>query len=101
MNIKIVCMVSGVALLLAIPTGWPYDFYILLRWLICISAIITASGFYKSKLSGWAFLFGLMGLLFNPIFPFYLKKNTWVMIDLVSSVLFFLAAYSTKKNKYG
>ncbi|MBP8961087.1 hypothetical protein KBG31_02600 [Patescibacteria group bacterium] len=100
MNIRWLCIVSSVLLLLAIPSGWwPYGYYILLRWVIFISSIISALGFYKSKLTAWAFIFGAIAFLFNPIAPIYLSKTCWVSIDLISAVLFFLAAYSFKKAK--
>ena len=99
MNIKLLCIASGVLLLLAIPSIWPYDFYILLRWFISISSIIVAYGFYKSKLTGWTFVFGAIAFLFNPLIPIYLNKSSWVGIDLICAILFFLAAYSVKKKE--
>lgn len=98
MNIKSLCIISGVLLLLAIPTWWPSDFYILLRWAIFISSIIVAYGFYKSKIMAWTFIFGAVAFLFNPIAPMYLGKSTWVIFDFIGAVLFFLAAYSKKKD---
>lgn len=95
---KWLCLASGILLLLAIPTGWSYDFYILLRWLIFLSSVYIAYGFYKSKLKAWMFIFGTIAFLFNPIIPIYLIKSSWILIDLVSAVLFFLAAYSIKKE---
>ena len=85
-------------LLLAIPSVWPYDFYILLRWFISISSIIVASGFYKSKLMGWVYVFGGVAFLFNPIIPIHLNKSSWVLIDFIVAILFFLAAYSAKRK---
>ena len=99
MNIKTLCIISGVCLLLAIPTGWPYDFYVLLRWFIFGVSAYVAYGFYKSNLPAWALIFGGIFLLFNPIFPVYLSKSSWVLIDFVSAILFFLAAYSIKTKK--
>lgn len=96
---KRLCIISGIFLLLAIPSGWPYDFYILLRWVIFISSAIVAWGFYKSKLPAWIFIFGAIAFLFNPILPIHLTKSDWVPIDLISSFLFFLAAFATKKNE--
>lgn len=97
MNIKWICIISGVVLFLAILPSWPYGYYILLRWFIVISATIVALGFYKSKLTGWALAFGAISVLFNPIFPFYMNKSSWVAIDFVAAILFFLAAYSAKR----
>jgi hypothetical protein len=99
MNIRGLCIASGVLLLLAIPSGWPYGFYVLLRWAISISSVIIAYGFYQSKLSAWALIFGGVAFLFNPLIPVFLDKSSWVMIDFISSLLFFLAAYSGVKQK--
>lgn len=98
MNIKWLCVLSGALLLLAIPTGWPYSFYILLRWFIFITSAIVAYGFYMSKISTWALVFGGIAFLFNPIAPIYLNKSTWVSLDFISAVLFFVASGSTKKK---
>lgn len=97
MNIKWISIIAGVLLILAIPTGWPYDFYIILRWVISVSSAIVAYGFYKSKLQAWTFVFGALVFLFNPILPVYLSKSSWVLIDLIAAILFFIAAYSYKK----
>lgn len=99
MNIKWLCIASGVFLLLAIPSGWPYDFYILLRWIIFITSLIVAIGFHKSGLNGWMMVFGGVVFLFNPIIPIHLAKSSWVLIDFVSAILFFIASSSTKKGK--
>lgn len=97
MNMKGLCIASGIILLLAIPTGWSSDFYILLRWTIFISSIIVAYGFYKSKILAWTFVFGAVAFLFNPIAPIYLGKSTWVIFDFIGAVIFFLAGFSNKK----
>lgn len=99
MNIKWLCLGSGILLILAIPTGWPYDFYIFLRWVISISSGLVAFGFYKSSFRAWAFVFGAVTFLFNPIAPVYLSKSTWVVIDFIGAILFFLTAYSIKGRK--
>lgn len=95
---KNICIGSGLLLLLAIPSFWPYGFYIFLRWVICIVSFYVAYGFYKSKLSGWALIFCILTLVFNPIFPVYLNKTSWVMIDLIGAIMFFLAAFSHKNE---
>lgn len=99
MNIKWLCIASAIFLLLAIPPGWPYGFYQLLRWAIFASSVVVTWGFYKSHITAWAFIFGAVALLFNPIAPIYLNKQSWVPIDFVAAVLFFLAAYATKKER--
>lgn len=98
MNPKWACIICGILLLLGIPTGWPYGYYVLLRWIVCGGAIFAAVGFSKSKLPGWALTFGAIALLFNPIIPVYLNKSAWVGIDLITSIIFFLSAYAIKEK---
>jgi len=98
MNIKWPSIVSGILLLLGILNIWPYNYYTILRWIICGTAIFNAIGFSKSKLTGWMFVFGALAFLFNPIFPIYMNKSSWVGIDLISAVLFFISAYSIKQK---
>lgn len=99
MNIKWLCLASGILFLLGIPTGWPYSYYILLRWAILVSSAAVSYGFYNSKLQGWALVFVAVAILFNPIVPFYLSKSTWVIMDFIGACLFFVAGFSTRKNK--
>lgn len=94
---KWICIVSGILLALGI-LQWPYGYYILLRWLIFGSAALVAIGFYNSKFTGWALAFGVIAFLFNPMVPVYLTRQTWVSIDLICSVLFFIAGFA-KKSK--
>jgi len=99
MKIKWLCIASGILLLLAIPSGWAYDFYILLRWIIFITSLIVANGFHKSNLDGWMLVFGGIAFLFNPIVPVHLSKSSWVLIDFASAILFFIASSSVKRRK--
>jgi hypothetical protein len=99
MGIKTLCIIAGVSLFLAIPTGWPYDFYVLLRWFIFGVSAYVAYGFYKSNLPAWSLIFGGIAFIFNPLFPIYLTKTNWVAIDFISTILFFIAGYSSKKNE--
>lgn len=94
---KVLSIICGLALLAGIPSGWPYDYYVLLRWLVAASGLYLAYGFYKSNLIAWTFVFGAVSFLFNPLIPIYLSKSNWIPIDFISAILFFLAAYSYKK----
>ena len=98
MNIKWLSMASGVLLFLGILNGWPYEYYIILRWIVCGVAVFNVVGFSKSKLTGWALVFAALAFLFNPLIPVYLNKSSWVGIDLISAIIFFLAAYSINKK---
>lgn len=95
MKVKSVCIIASVALFLAI-FALPYGYYTLLRFFIFILGGFVSYKFFISKLSFWGWSFAVVSYLFNPIFPVYLSKSTWIFIDLISAVLFALAAYSAK-----
>lgn len=95
--IRWLCIISGALLLLAIPTFWPYNYYIFLRSAIFSSSILVAYRLYKSGLINETFIFVVVAFLFNPIASVYLNKQTWVYIDFISAILFFAMAYYVKK----
>lgn len=80
--IAIFVLVVGVAPL-------PYGYYTLLR--------IVATGVFAwaalisferdEKVLPWVFAFGV--ILFNPLFPIYLSKEIWMVIDLGAAALLF------------
>ena len=65
---------------------------------MCGVAIFNAISFSKLNLTGWVLVFGALAFLFNPLIPIYLNKSSWVGIDLISAIVFFLAAYSNKNK---
>jgi len=66
----------------------PYGYYTLLRIAICILAGFSAYVAFESEKKPWLWLFGTIAILFNPIIPIYLDKETWTIIDLIVAVIF-------------
>jgi len=94
---KYLCIGCGVLLLLGIPSGWAYGYYVFLRWTVFLSSIYLVYTSYQNKPNGWVFVFGVIAFMFNPLFPIYLSKDSWVGIDFLSSIFFFVV--STRKNE--
>jgi len=92
-------MISGIILLIGIPSWLPYGYYIILRIAIFISSILIAYRFYKKSLTFWAFVFGAVGLLFNPLMPVYMSKESWIPIDFITAIIFFYVAFNKKIAK--
>lgn len=85
-------------LLIAIPTGlWGYGYYVLLRWVVTGTALFVLWAAYELKETKWIWIMGLIALLFNPIAPIYLDKNTWVIIDFIVAGIFLISIFKTKK----
>lgn len=93
-----VAIVAGIMLLLAIPSMWPYGYYQLLRWIVAGSAGYIAFKKYESDSKYWMWTMIAVLILFNPLIPFHLDKEVWVVLDIISAVIFFLSTITRKQN---
>jgi len=75
-----------------------YYFYQVLRWIICGTALYTGWTFHQTDNIKWSYPFFIIGILFNPIAPFFLDKGIWSTIDIVVAV-FFIFSLSKKTNE--
>ncbi len=78
----------------------PYDYYILLRWVVCGVAVFGIYYAIKAARDIWAWPFGISGLLFNPIIPVHLNRNTWRVIDLAVACIFFLSIFMLRRSSH-
>ncbi len=91
-------VVAGVMLLLALGS-WEYSYYQILRVVVCGASVFLAWHLFDFKQTGWAWVFVVTGILFNPIAPIYLERETWQMIDFAAAILFFSSFAAETKNK--
>lgn len=98
---NIACLLSAIMLLLAIPEFFPYGYYTLLRWVVSAGAVFLVYISHQLKKTFWVFLMALIALLFNPIAPIHLDKETWVIINLIVAVLFLVSIFKTKCPQEG
>lgn len=90
--------ITAAALLIWALRDHAYEYYTLLRFVVCG---VTTYGVYlagRNKKIGWAWIFGIIAVLFNPIVPVHLERATWAIIDvgvslfLMTSIALFKAA---------
>ena len=91
---KTIFLIAGIALFLGI-LPMPYGYYQLLRWLICGVGAYGAYLSYEKKKIKWAWILGVIALIFNPFVRFYLSRGGWKIIDLIAGVAF--CVYFKKK----
>ena|ERR1035437_9188994 len=89
-------VITGVMLLLAIPSIWPYGYFNILRWVVTGVALYNAYLALESKKNSWAFIMGIIVILFNPIAPIFLQKQTWVVLDLITAIVMFVSVGKLK-----
>ncbi len=86
-------MAKGIAatMLFAALGHHVYDYYVLLRWVVCGVASFSAYQALQLKRSGWIALFLTAALMFNPFLPVRFERGTWGPVDLSMGVLFLVA----------
>ncbi|MGL3214036.1 DUF6804 family protein [Bradyrhizobium sp. BR 1433] len=77
----------AVALLLFAILKLPYGYYTFLRVAIFGFCGVVAALSFLEKTSFWGLAFLLLALLFNPVFPVYLQRQTWFWLDLGAAIV--------------
>lgn len=77
---------------------WPYAYYQLLRWVVCGSAAYSVYIAYTQKRRVWTGTFAVVAILFNPIAPFYMERETWQILDVVAAIPFLAFAFTNRKD---
>lgn len=98
-NIKLkttLTVISIIALLLAIPSIWPYGYYQLLRWLIAGTAVFIVYVASELAKKTWIWIMAVIAILFNPIVPIHLAKETWIVIDFITAIIFIVSIFKIK-----
>ena len=80
-------IVPGLLLIALLPL--PYFYYQLLRIVVTVVASIYAYKFYEDNQMAWVLVFGIIALIWNPIFPIYMDKSVWIVLDIIGAGIFF------------
>jgi uncharacterized membrane protein YccC len=89
--------VIAVLMLLAALGHWPYGYYQFLRLVVCGTGLYVAWLLaYSSKYPWTAWFFVPIAILFNPLVPVHLSRDTWQLIDPICAVVFLLACIVAK-----
>ena len=82
----------------------PYGYYTFARVIVFVLSIIFLFMWYAAEGMEFSMKFIpviIVAILWNPILPIYLDKETWVILDvlaIVTEIIVTLLAYSTIKN---
>jgi len=88
-NLKIVLLVSALALCLAVIPVWPYGYYVLLRFIVCGTAAYAIYLLKSNQAFSTHLIFlVIVAVLFNPFIPIHLTRALWLLINLGCAVYF-------------
>ena len=92
-------LVTAILLFIALFT-LPIGYYNFLRWVVCLTAIYTLIISYKADgaVNFGVWLFILIAILFNPIFPIFMSRSIWRVSDLIVAVIFLASTFFIREN---
>jgi len=74
-----------------------YSYYEILRTVVFLFAgwlaLITTlhqDGYFANPNSKYPIIFGIIAVLFNPIFPIHLSREIWAPIDIIAGIFFLI-----------
>lgn len=74
----------------------PYGYYQLLRWVIAGTTGYLAYLAYESKKNTWTWILAITAILFNPIAPIHLNRETWAVLDIIAAAIIFTSIFKIK-----
>ncbi len=90
---NVALVIAAAVLLLALFDGWQYGFFTMLRFVVFATTAYVAWLAYEERREKWIWAFGFVAVLFNPFFPIYLDRETWVVIDFGIGLFLLSATY--------
>lgn len=79
--------------------SWPYAYYQVLRWVVLVAAVYALWVFFTEKRYGWALFFVAAAILFNPIAPIYMERESWQLYDVAAGVAFLASLAALKQER--
>lgn len=115
---SVVVRLVAAALLFWAIGDHPSGYYKALRWLVCAAGVyavilnvaakkIPSGDLNDYSPSGapfghastfWAWVLGIIAVLFNPIFPVHLDRATWQAYDATAGLFFLVSAYFIREQ---
>ena len=87
MNKSILWIPTIILILAVLPL--PYAYYLVLRLIIPVFAILTAFSIYSKKSDDiFIYVFGFLAILYNPLIPIHLTKDIWMVLNVLSAFAF-------------
>ena len=81
-------VILSILMLFGAIAEWPYGYYVLLRWITCITSILVAFQAFEKNIDWVKVVFIVIAILFNPLTPIYLSRSTWIPLDIITAIFF-------------
>ena len=96
---KLVSIAAAFLLIIAI-FNLPIGYYTFMRIGVTAASIYLISQKLRNGVNLQIVILGIIGILFNPIWPIYLgSKSAWKPIDIIASIIFLILAFNKNQTK--
>jgi ABC-type xylose transport system permease subunit len=79
--------IATIVLLWALNPDNPYGYYILLRWVCCGIFLFLLTKAVDLRVGGWAWVFGVMAGVYNPILRVHLNRDMWSVLNVITIIV--------------
>lgn len=84
MRPQIVVGVVAIAVAIALIPTMPYGYYRMMRWVVCAACAWLALYSVRSKSEAWAWTWGVLAGIYNPIVPVAATRDLWVIANIAT-----------------
>ena len=91
-GLYVIWLVAAGMLVYAAIEKHPYSYYTLLRWVCCPIFAYSAFAAHEKNRIPWVWIFGVLALLYNPIFRVHLDRSTWTGVNWATVAAIIVAA---------
>jgi curved DNA-binding protein CbpA len=90
-SVFLLWLIAAMMLVYAAVYRHSYIFLTLLRWVCCPILAYSAVSAHQGKRVAWTWIFGLLAVLYNPIFRVQLDRATWIRVNWFTAALILVA----------
>jgi len=72
----------------------PYDYYILLRFVVCGISTYLAYKAFELNRTGWVWALSIIAVIYNPILRVHLDRELWTVINVATMLVFVMSMWT-------
>lgn len=100
MNVRLAlpAFVSAALLFGALADHSSYDYYMVMRWVVTVSAAWIALVAYQARREALMWCFIGAAILFNPIAMITMNREQWRPVDVIAALVFLAAPFAVRER---
>jgi uncharacterized membrane protein len=99
MYFPLIGRIGAVGLLIWALDDHSYGYFTFLRIIVCCVAAYCAVLASEQQKDSWTWILGGIAVLFNPIIPLHMDRETWKLIDTIVAIVLLVSFFFVKGKK--